>query len=330
MITLSGQTARGDLYLPLGKHILSKEISHMPRLFDAYIMVDWSAASKPTTGPNSIWIGILAKDARLKFQFTAVNPDTRLKAVALIKDLIEKLNKRGDRVLLGFDFSMGYPAGTAAALGLDMSTQPAWLAMQRFLVSKMKDKPDNSNARFAIAAGMNYKISQGPFPFWGAPARDQVKTLTPKKGDFDTGSLPEYRVVEQHLRETIKAKPKSVWQLAYTGSVGSQSLTGIPHVQTLLNDLPNAKLWPFQTGLKPLDAENLDGVQTVIAEVYPSMVKITPEAGEVLDMAQVRTIARHYCDLDGKGRLGALFGPPKALNVGKIAQIEAEEGWILS
>jgi hypothetical protein len=51
----------------------------MSRLFDAYIMVDWSAASKPVTGKNSIWIGILAKDARLKLQYQSVNIETRLK-----------------------------------------------------------------------------------------------------------------------------------------------------------------------------------------------------------------------------------------------------------
>ena len=45
----------------------------MRRLFDAYIMVDWSAASKPVTGVNSIWVGVLAKDARFKFQFKTVN-----------------------------------------------------------------------------------------------------------------------------------------------------------------------------------------------------------------------------------------------------------------
>lgn len=302
----------------------------MARLFDAYIMVDWSAAAKPATGPNTIWIGILARDARLKFQFTAVNPDTRMKATALIIDLIDKLNNRGDRVLLGFDFSMGYPAGTATALGLDTSSQPAWKAMQGFLATKMKDKPDNSNARFAIAAGMNYKISQGPFPFWGAPARDQVKTLTAKKGNFETGSLPEFRIVEEHLRKTIKAKPKSCWQLAYTGSVGSQSLTGLPHIQALLETLPGAKLWPFETGLAPLTAEALDGVKTVIAEIYPSALNIETEDGEILDKAQVRTIARHYCDLDEKGQLAPLFGPPDSLDAGKIGQITAEEGWILS
>ena len=301
----------------------------MARLFDAYIMVDWSAASKPTTGANSIWIGIVAKDARLKFQFTAVNPDTRLKASKLIEDLIGKLNHRGDRVLLGFDFSLGYPAGTASVLGLDTANQPPWKAMQGFLASKLKDKADNSNARFAIAAGMNYKISQSAFPFWGAPARDQVKTLAAKKGDFASANLPEYRLTEQHLIETKQAKPKSIWQLAYTGSVGSQTLTGLPHISHLLEALPKATVWPFQTGFVQLTSESLGDVQTVITEIYPSALDVTPSKGEISDRAQVRTIAHHYCDLDGKGRLEALFGPPETLNVEKIAQIEAEEGWIL-
>ncbi len=301
----------------------------MARLFDAYIMVDWSAASKPVTGANSIWIGILAKDARLKFKFTAVNPDTRLKAAALIKDLVEKLNRRGDRVLLGFDFSMGYPAGTAAALGLDIDTVPPWKAMHNHLASKLKDKPDNSNARFAIAAGMNFKISKGPFPFWGAPKKDQVNTLAAKKGDFGGGQLAEYRICEQALRETIKAKPKSVWQLAYTGSVGSQSLTGIPHIHTLLGTLESATIWPFETGLTELTEDGLENVKTLIAEIYPAALQTVPEKGEILDRAQVRAIAHHYCNLDGASRLGRVFGPPESLDTGIIHKIVSEEGWIL-
>lgn len=301
----------------------------MPRLFDAYIMVDWSAASKPVTGANSIWIGILAKDARLKFQYSAANPDTRLKAIEIIKSLLGKFHRRGDRVLLGFDFSMGYPAGTAQALGLDTSTQPAWEAVQTYLASKLKDKPDNSNARFAIAAGMNYKISKGPFPFWGAPKRDQVNTLSAKKGEFDSGQLSEYRICEQHLKSTTKLNPKSCWQLAYIGSVGSQSLTGLPHINHLLTTVEGTKIWPYQTGLEALTEERLENVKTLIAEIYPSMLYITMKPGEIPDEAQVRTAAHHYCTLDRNSRLGRLFGSPNSLDKGKIHKIVDEEGWIL-
>jgi len=300
------------------------------RLFDAYIMVDWSASAKPVTGANSIWIGIAARDVRLRTVFTAANPDTRVKAIALIKDVIGKLNRRGDRVLLGFDFSLGYPAGTAEALKLDTTGRKPWQAMHELLAQKFKDKPDNSNSRFAIAAGFNYTISQGPFPFWGAPKRDQVNTLGPKKPSFENAKLPEYRITETALREAGHGQPKSAWQLAYTGSVGSQSLLGIPHVHALRDELPDARIWPFETGLKPLTEEALADVQTLMVEIYPSALDVTPEKGEVLDRAQVRTMAMHYAALDERARLTACFAPQNSPETGKMQQIEGEEGWILS
>jgi hypothetical protein len=301
----------------------------MARLFDAYIMVDWSAAAKPTLGANSIWIGILAKDARLKLQFKAVNIDTRLKARAFLEDMVAKLTRRGDRVLLGFDFPLGYPAGTAKALGLDLSTRAPWEAMHAHLSSKLKDKADNSNARYAIAAGMNYAISKGPYPFWGAPARDVVSTLASTKPDFTGQPLPELRLAESNLRDRKLGQPKSVWQLAYTGSVGSQSLTGIPHVHALREAWPNARIWPFETGTGELTEDDLQGVEVVMAEIYPSLVKAKAEKGETLDEVQVREIARHYSQVDEKGLLGSMFSTGKSLDEGKIEQIQAEEGWIL-
>ena len=66
----------------------------MARLFDAYIIVDWSAASKPAQGANSVWIGALARDARLKFQFQAANPSTRLAARDMIAGLAERFISR--------------------------------------------------------------------------------------------------------------------------------------------------------------------------------------------------------------------------------------------
>jgi len=304
----------------------------MAALFDAYIMVDWSAAAKPALGPNSIWIGILMKDARLKLQFKAVNIDTRLKARAFLEDIVGKLTKRGDKVLLGFDFSLGYPAGTAKALGLDTKKLAPWAAMHAHLATRYKDKPDNnSRPRFAIAAGLNYTISKGPYPFWGAPPSDRATTLAATKSDFGPDKqLAEYRLAELHLRSVPGASPKSCWQLYGAGSVGSQSLTGIPHVHALRQAWPNARIWPFEIGGgAALTADSLDGIDVVIAEIYPSLVKPKPEKGEVADEAQVRQIARHYADLDEKGTLGAAFSTGKSISPEQIGSIATEEGWIL-
>lgn len=301
----------------------------MARLFDAYIIVDWSAASKPAQGANSVWIGVMARDARLKFHFQSANPATRLTARDMIAGLAERFTSRGDKVLIGFDFSLGYPSGTADSAGLDTGGKAPWQAMHDYLSTKVKEKPDNSNTRFAIAAGLNYAITKGPLPFWGAPARDQIKTLSGTKSDFTHSPLAEYRTCEEWVRKTHRSKPKSVWQLYGAGSVGSQSLLGIPTVKALRDRLPNSAIWPFETGLETMTAETLSETNIVFAEVYPALISARAEAGEVADQAQVRALARHYYELDEAGRLGSLFGPPEGLDSTLIPKIVDEEGWIL-
>jgi len=89
------------------------------------------------------------------------------------------------------------------------------------------------------------------------------------------------------------------------------------------------KIWPFETGLKALNEHDLDGVDLVAAEVYPSMMKAVPAAGEVKDMAQVRAAAEHFARLDEAGKLGALFGASKTADPEIVQDAEREEGWIL-
>ena len=294
-------------------------------------MVDWSAASKPVTGANSIWVGLRARDARLKFQFSNANPKTRLSARTLIAEMAEKLIARGDKVLIGFDFALGYPAGTAKAAGLDLSEQAPWAAMHAHLSSKVKERDDNSNARFALAAGLNYAISKGPHPFWGAPKKNVTSTLSMKKGDFSgADGLAEHRLSEAWVKANFKANPKSVWQLLGAGSVGSQALLGIATVGYLKDRLERTQIWPFETGFRPLDAETLENTNCVIAEVYPSTLEVTQNPGETLDEAQVRGLTDRFESLDSKGELAQLFGPPETLSDAEIHKITAEEGWILA
>ena len=294
----------------------------MPRLFDHYIMVDWSAASVPTTGKDSIWIAELgARTGRCRFN----NPPTRDEAMRVLERRLALLVSSGERALLGFDFSLGYPAGTAKALGLEGKP---WRAMHDYLSRHINDAGDNGNNRFDVAARINAVISGGAEPFWGVTSKRHVsRSLSPKKPNIT--SLPELRVVEQYLRDQKLGAPKSVWQLAYIGSVGSQSLMGIPRISALRDRFPQSKLWPFETGFKALSETDLQHPPIIIAEIYPSLVKPRAKKGETLDKAQVRAIARHYWEMDKSGRLGAAFAPPSGFNAEILSNINKEEGWIL-
>ena len=100
----------------------------MARLFNAYVIVDWSAASKPTTGADSIWVGVLKRDVRFRMAFESHNPATRGEAEKLISGILDDRAKRSERTLLGVDFNLGFPRGLAAALKLPEETPP-WLAV---------------------------------------------------------------------------------------------------------------------------------------------------------------------------------------------------------
>ncbi|KAF0186268.1 MAG: molybdopterin-guanine dinucleotide biosynthesis protein A [Hyphomonadaceae bacterium] len=295
----------------------------MSRFFDNYIMVDWSASSKRNTGSDSIWIGVLRRDVRLQLRFESYNPPTRLLAYQQIHELLASFNKRGDKTLIGFDFCLGFPHGTAAALKLQGAP---WQAMHAYLSKEIHDKPDNDNNRFQVAGNINFKISGGPFPFWSCPPKFVQKNLQPKKTIAHVeGGLPEHRLTE------IAAKTaSSIWKLYAPGSVGSQSLMGIPYVAKILVGFENAKIWPFQYDFAKTPEENFDNTNIVIVEIYPSLQKAKPANGETKDLAQVRAIAEHFAKLDENRKLGACFAIDKTRSSEELEIIQSEEGWILS
>lgn len=296
----------------------------MPRLFSAYIIVDWSAAAKPTTGADSIWIGVLKRDVRFRMAFESHNPATRAEAEKLLATILDDLKKKGDRVLIGFDFPLGFPRGFAAALSLpgDAPWRAAWDQVDKMV----KDKPNNLNNRFGVASEINRRMTGGPFPFWGCPPKDALTTLQPKKTRaHGPDDLPEFR----HADLAAKGAA-SIWKLYYNGSVGGQAILGIPAVRRLKAARGEAlRVWPFETGFKTLTEADLDGVEVVVAEVYPSLIKVPALPGEVKDLTQVRTTAEHFARLDEANKLGVLFGPAKDAAADVVLDAEREEGWIL-
>lgn len=290
-------------------------------IFDTYLIVDWSAANTPKRGRDSIWICQRRRDGDEQL----CNPSTRHAAQEILAEMIARAMAKGERVLVGFDFPFGYPAGFAHQLGLD-GAEP-WRVAWNEIARLIKDDDSNRNNRFWVGAEFNRRISGKQFPFWGCPASQEGVHLRQK---FHRGH-DERTLAERRLIDCWMTGAQPCWKLAYTGSVGSQSLTGIPVVRALRDDprwAARARIWPFETGLREPTGE----MRVVFAEVWPSWWpnwKNMRKPNEVNDRAQVRYVAHVFAEDDAAGTLAPKFCGDPSLTGTQRSIIESEEAWTL-
>ena len=294
-------------------------------LFHTHIVVDWSARSRPSPAretKDAIWWAV----ARITRRGVRVGePEyarTRHQALDRLAVLIAGELDRGRRVLVGFDFPYGYPAGVANHLAGEASA----LALWDWLAARIEDGPDNGNNRYDVAAAINATYP-GLGPFWGRPGTWDYPAI-PVRASARTQR--EAHPDERRICDRRAIGAKTVWQLAYAGSVGSQMLLGLPALKRLPEDrriAGRAAIWPFETGLRTPDAP------AVIAEVYPSLlrseVRKRRREGEILDRAQVRVNAEAFARLDAGGGLAPLFAGAPDLTPAERRIVEKEEAWIL-
>lgn len=120
-----------------------------------------------------------------------------------------------------------------------------------------------------------------------------------------------------------------MWQLAYVGSVGSQTLVGIPVVWALRTHRAIAHrcvIWPFETGLVT-DPTNGRAAAIVHAEIWPSSIDVDLDRHRVKDAAQVIRLSEHLAGLNRRGHLAVAFAP--TLDPSIARSVLDEEGWIL-
>ena len=322
-----GGPGRGDSR-PLGRQQVDR-VHQGTSLFDAFVIVDWSGRSKPGRGKNSIWIGYSEAPGRTP-QVRTENPRTRAGATARVGDILEEHVAHGRRVLVGFDFAYGYPAGFSSALGMSEKDAPPWRVTWRLLGDRVQDEPDNANNRFAVAAELNEQIGWPAGPFWGCPEWAATAKLRTTRPAWSEEELPQYRHTERQLRGRGKF-PHEVWKLWTKGNVGSQALLGIPRVSSLRFDLrleSHSLVWPFETGFSSRQA--LDRRPAIVhAEIWPGIEPVEPVAGRVKDDVQVETLVRHFASLDREGNLAGLFDRPEGLTDSQVDECTSEEGWIL-
>ncbi len=275
--------------------------------FQRIAILDWSAAGAPKTGADSIWM-CLSRSG----QASVSNPGTRAKAEAELVAVIQSALDAGERLLLGVDFSLGFPAGFAERLTGQPSAQAVW----DWMALNIRDQQDNRHTLRDVAGHINGVFSHEG-PFWGNVAKEDVHHLPRTKPAFSE-SLPEFRQTETEAR-AARLSPKSCWQLAGAGAVGAQSLVGMPMLARLKRKFDKQlNVWPFETADAPI----------VVTEVYPSMLSAEVKAMQVThpsmtkDEAQVRVLATALQNLSETDGLSGLFNAP-------LPPAAREEGWIL-
>lgn len=294
--------------------------------FDYFITVDWSSRAKPSPAKPSkdaIWIGEGKPFGRVTSRYFR----TREAAVVYLEAKLVRLVKKNQRVLVGWDFSFGYPEGLGAALRIEKKRpwKHIWKLLDRLII----DEPNNYNNRFTVGAELNRRITVGSGPFWGVPA-GQSGIFLGSKQDFSYPVVNKRAVLqERRLVEERVPKMQPGWKLAYAGSVGSQALLGIPRLFRLAFKhealRSNSFIWPFETRFTDWMPA---GACVVHAEIYPSMVPLTGKHA-IPDQAQVRAYVKWLQAEHGAGCLEGWLAGPKNLSKNDLKRVLRHEGWVL-
>lgn len=262
--------------------------------FDTFLMVDWSGGNDrgPTPKKDAIWV-CAARDGVADDPVYLRN---RIVAEHWITAFIAAERAADRRVLAGFDFAFGYPAGFGKVLtGTD---DP--FAIWDWFAARVEDAPDRNN-RFDLAGQINV-LFPGVGPFWGNGLKRNIPHL-PRKGLARDGhGMPEKRAAEQQAKGAFP-----VWQLSGAGAVGSQVIMGLPTLSRLRARFGDAlRVWPFEPCDGPI----------AIVEIWPSLiakaVTATQPPGGIKDAHQVLLLAQTLSSLSEEDLLLLLYVPANA------------------
>ena len=238
-------------------------------------------------------------------------------------------------------FRSDFAGALEAAIGKSDRALP-WLLIWKYLSNTIIDdqgtaasgKPSNRSNRFEVANDINALLSknrEAAGPFW-CTASEAAFFCVPQarpQQPFQTAqgfSIKSLRLADQ------RAGSDTPFRVFGTGSVGSQSLTGIPRLHKLRNDSAFAgrsAVWPFETGWATKAKWLPKTVSILHAEIYPSVRE--PKADTIRDRGQVRSMWEWARDLDQQNLLWFEFSRPTEIEPGfkEDIAIQLTEGWIL-
>jgi len=287
--------------------------------FDRAIMVDWSAAASigpATPTKDRCWLACADRATPEASRPPAEYFRTRHACMARVDELCAACP---GRVLVGFDFPLGYPEWVH-----DMQNNPGALPVAgelcAWLAGHLTDSCDGKTNRFEVAADINRRLHlQSGGPLWGRPVSTNAPGVTVCRPPV---VHPEFRLVEQALQSEGR-RPHSCFKLYTAGSVGSQMLTGLAALGRWRASGTGAsrrvRLWPFETRW----AAHTGKTDVVVAEIWPSLYSTQHQPGPCRDAKQV--VAARNAIM----KLADPFRAPTGAGATVLAAALACEGWVL-
>ncbi len=281
-------------------------------IFDVYVAVDFSGSKDSGRQKSSIVVAEATQGA-----VTEVQKDrfTRFEAVLHFLQRIFHYNSKGKRVLCGFDFCYAFPRGFWPAL---TGRSEAWDDIIRDLAEGVPqlpaivEKPEPNAREWADIA--NKKLARslqlGMGPFWG-PNFDQAKD---PRFPYSKAPFREYRLAEQRGPGF-----KPIFKIGGQGSVGLQSLCGMPYLHQIKTTCTQQKAplhcWPF-------DGWDPEGSAHCLVEWYPALYNDEPKS----HVSDALACVNWAMQLDEKDELRKYFVPDLTQAEKQQAEIE---GWVI-
>jgi precorrin-8X/cobalt-precorrin-8 methylmutase len=145
--------------------------------------------------------------------------------------------------------------------------------------------------------------------------------------EYQGGALKRLRLTEERLPG--EQAVQETWKIYGAGSVGGQTLCGIPYIYKLLtHDTlgPVSKVWPMTTGFgNPLNEET----KILHTEIFPNTIPLNKDLHPIRDACQVIGLVQHVLEKQAAGELAVCFDRPADLSPIELAAVQHQEGWIL-
>ncbi|WP_067619881.1 hypothetical protein [Alicyclobacillus acidiphilus] len=317
--------------------------------FDVYAFADYSGSSSPAGQRQHIVFAMKQRDGGL----TVVRRLTRAELWIETCNMLIHAEQEGRRAILGFDHSYSFPRGL-----FDHVAHRPWTSWRELLNCLAQPTPaaphplgdpltkrqieqlrtrcaahpaaahalddvlrrmDNTVHPRTWAASVNHWFRAVGItlegPFWGTNWSIQERTP-----DFPFSvEMPEKRLVERLCQVKRGKSMKPIYQLGGQGSVGQQSLFGIPYVHALLEFCDRLGIplfcWPYDGWDPPSYAH-------VLVEVYPTLYNHGPRTDEGDAVACVEWMEKQ----DHSG--GIPFAPDPGLSEDEC-RLARLEGWVI-